>query len=384
MARKTNEELEQIKKELNVSRLWSWSRLNTYMNDSYEYMLHYILHIPEDRNDSIYAISGNHAHDSMEKFYRNELSNQQMLEEYEDKLFEFNTLGLMYDRSDKDKNEKIAKKYEACMRHFFLNHKRVTDKPIIEPFIIIKIGNQYFNGYIDFLNVEERDGRKKVILTDWKTSSIYKGQKLIDNSGQLLLYGEGIHQKNNIPYEDIIIRFNFMKYVNITYTQKNGDIKVRQVERSSIGESLQSNAKMWLKYFKYNEDEIESFLQQMIDSNGIECLPNEVKEKFEVNDCYVEVELNEEIINDHKNKIINIITEIIKKENEFEKTKDKNIFWKDVTREDSYYHANLSGYSANIHLPYKRYLEEADFQNGIKAIEDKSIVDDLGWLDDLL
>jgi hypothetical protein len=384
MARKTNEELEQIKKDLNCSRLWSWSRLNTYLTDPYEYMLHYILHIPEDRNDSIYGISGNCAHELMEDFYRNQLNHESMLNTYEDKLFEFNTLGLMYDRSDNEKNEKIAKKYEACMRHFFLNHKRVTDKPIIEPFILIKIGNQYFQGYIDFLNVEERDGRKKVILTDWKTSSIYKGQKLIDNSGQLLLYGEGIHQKNNIPYEDIIIRFNFMKYVDITYTQKNGDIKVRQVERSSIGESLQSNAKMWLKYFKYNEDEIESFLQQMIDSNGIECLPNEVKEKFEVNDCYVEVELNEEIINDHKNKIINIITEIIKKENEFEKTKDKNIFWKDVTREDSYYHANLCGYSSLIHLPYRKYLEELDFQNGIKAIEDKSIVDDLGWLDDLL
>lgn len=384
MARKTNEELEQIKKELNVSRLWSWSRLNTYMNDSYEYMLHYILHIPEDRNDSIYAISGNHAHDSMEKFYRNELSNQQMLEEYEDKLFEFNTLGLMYDRSDKDKNEKIAKKYEACMRHFFLNHKRVTDKPIIEPFIIIKIGNQYFNGYIDFLNVEERDGRKKVILTDWKTSSIYKGQKLIDNSGQLLLYGEGIHQKNNIPYEDIIIRFNFMKYVNVSYTQKKGDIKIRQIERNVIGENLQSNAKMWLKYFDYDENQIDIFLKQMININGIDCLPDEVKEKFEINDCYVEVELNEEIINEHKNKIINIITEIIKKENEFEKTKDKNIFWQDVTRESSYYHANLSGYSSLLHLPYKKYLEELDLQNGIKTIEDKSIAEDFGWLDDIL
>ncbi|MDD4036653.1 MAG: PD-(D/E)XK nuclease family protein [Bacilli bacterium] len=340
--------------------------------------------MPEDRNDSIYNVSGTISHESMEEFYKGKLNHQKMLKLYEDKLFEFNTMGLLYDRTDKDKNEKIAKKYEDCMRHFFLNHKRITNKPIIEPFILIKIGNQYFQGYIDFLNVEVRDGRKKVILTDWKTSSIYKGQKLIDNSGQLLLYAEGIHQNNNIPYDDIIIRFNFMKYVNVSYTQKKGDIKIRQIERNIIGESLQSNAKMWLKHFEYNENQIDIFLEQMINTNGIECLPDEVKEKFEINDCYVEVELNEKIINNHKNKIINIITEIIKKENEFEKTKDKDIFWQDVTREDSYYHANLSGYSANLHLPYREYLKELDLQNGIKVIEDKSIIDDFEWLDEIL
>ncbi len=387
MARKTNEELEQIKKELNVSRLWSWSRLNTYMTDPYEYLLKYILKIPEDRNDSIYNVSGTISHESMEEFYKGKLNHQKMLKLYEDKLFEFNTMGLLYDRTDKDKNEKIAKKYEDCMRHFFLNHKRITNKPIIEPFILIKIGNQYFQGYIDFLNVEVRDGRKKVILTDWKTSSIYKGQKLIDNSGQLLLYAEGIHQNNNIPYDDIIIRFNFMKYVNVSYTQKKGDIKIRQIERNIIGESLQSNAKMWLKHFEYNENQIDIFLEQMINTNGIECLPDEVKEKFEINDCYVEVELNEKIINNHKNKIINIITEIIKKENEFEKTKDKDIFWQDVTRENSYYHANLSGYSANLHLPYKRYLEELENNSQddlLGVLDNKKDSLDLDWLDEIL
>jgi len=380
--RKTNEELEQIKKELNVTKLWSWSKINTYMTDPYEYMLKYILHVPEDRNDSIYGISGNCAHNLIEDFYRNELNHESMLDTYEEKLFEFNTMGLMYDRSDNEKNEKIAKKYEECMRHYFLNHKRVTDKPIIEPFILIKIGNHYFQGYIDFLNVEYRNGKRKVVITDWKTSSIYKGQKLIDNSGQLLLYGEGIHQKSNIPYEDIILRFNFMKYVNVKYTQKKGDQKIRQIERNAIGEKLQSNAKTWLKHFKYSEDEIENYLQQMVDINGIECLPQEVQDMFEIDDCYIEVEISEGIINEHKKNIINVIEEIIEKEKEFKETKNKDLFWKDVTRESSYFHANLSGYSSLHHIPYKKYLDEADFQNGV--IEDRSIAEDFDWLDEIL
>ena len=386
MARKTGKEIEQIKQELGIHKIWSWSKINTYMTDPFEYLLKYVLKVQEDRNDSIYSVSGGTAHDIVEEFYQGKIDNQGILEKYEDKLFEFNTLGLMYDRSDKDKNEKIASKYEDCMRHFFLNHKKATNKPILEPFILIKVGSQYFQGYIDIVFVEERNGRKKIILTDWKTSSIYKGAKLLKESGQILLYGEGIHQKTNMPYEDIVIRFNFMKYVNITYTQKKGDIKIRQVERNAIGNSLQANVKTWLKHYKYTEDVIEDYLAQMIDTNGIECLPEEIKEKFKIEDCYTEVELNEEIINEHKNNIIKIIMEITKKELEYEKTKDKNIFWQDIDKNSSYYHANLSGYSSKIHEPYKRYLEELDIRDGIKKIkkDDDNDIEDLSWLDEII
>ena len=382
--RKTKEELEKIKQDLNINKLWSWSKLNTYMTDPYEYLLKYVLRAPEDRKDSIYAVSGGCSHELVEKFYQNELDHQGMLAEYEDKVFEFNTLGLMYERSDRSKNEKIAKKYEDCMKHFFLNHIRVTNKPIIEQFIIIKVEENYFQGYIDFINIEIRDDKKKIIITDWKTSSIYKGDKLLKESGQLLLYGEGIHQKTKMSYDDIIIRFNFMKYVNVTYTQKKGDIKVRQIERNAIGEKLQSNAKTWLKHFKYTEDDIEIFLAQMIDTNGIKYLPKEVQEKFEIKDCFIEVEFNENIIKDHIQYITQKIAEIEEKENQYMLTKNKNIFWKDITRENSYYHANLSGYSANIHEPYKKYLEEYENKEGRKVLEDKSIVEDLAWLDNIL
>lgn len=387
--RKTNEELEQIKKDLGVSKLWSWSRVNSYMTDPYSYMLKYILKIPEDRNDSIYGISGNMCHSILEEFYKGNLNHQEMLEKYEEQLFEFNVMGLLYDRSDKDKNEKIAKKYEDCIRHFFLNHKKATDKPIIEPFILIKIGDEYFQGYVDFLHVEKRDGKNKIIITDWKTSSLYTGKKLLENSGQLLLYAEGIHQKTSKPYEDIIIRFNFLKYVDVICDQKKGDKKVRQIERNSIGEKLKSNAKTWLKHYKHSEDEMEGYLEEMVDTNGIDCLPEEVRERFQINDCYVEVELSEEVISKHKEYIINIIEEINSKEELFSKTKDKNIFWREITRENSYFHANLSGYSANIHEPYREYLKELDLQNGIKPVSGGSSSSDsdsgnLDWLDEIL
>lgn len=385
MARKTGKELEEIKKKYNLNRIWSWSRLNTYITDPYTYLLKYILKIPEDRTDSIYGVSGGVAHESVEKFYKGELDHQGMLEEYEDKLFEFNTLGFKYDRTDDDKNEKIAKKYEDCMRHFFLNHNKISNKPIIEPFILINIKGQYFQGYIDFLHTEKRDGKKKVVITDFKTSSIYKGKKLEDEARQLLLYAEGVHQNNNIPYEDIIIRFNFMKYVDVYYTQKKGDKKKRQVERNAIGKNLKTNAKMWLKHYGYSENEIEEYLDKMVEINGIECLPEEVQNTFKIDDCYIEIDFDENDIEKLKDYIINIIKKIVEKENEFEKTRDKNVFWKDVDNKSSYYHANLSGYSSNIHKPYAEYLKQLDLKNGIINSKNKNEdEDDLSWLDDIV
>ena len=77
-----------------------------------------------------------------------------------------------------------------------------------------------------------------------------KGAKAENESGQLVLYAIGLNQQG-IPMDKIKIRWNFLKYVTIQYEQKNGTVKTREVERCKIGESLQSNAKTWLKAFGY-------------------------------------------------------------------------------------------------------------------------------------
>lgn len=81
---------------------------------------------------------------------------------------------------------------------------------------------------------------------DWKTSSIYKGKKAENECGQLVVYAIGLNQQG-VPMDKIRICWNFLKYVSIQYEQANGAVKTREVERCKIGESLQTNAKMWLK-----------------------------------------------------------------------------------------------------------------------------------------
>jgi hypothetical protein len=387
MARKTSQELEELKKKYDVDTLYSWSKYNTYKTDHYEYYLKYIKKIPEDRKDGIYGISGGIAHECIENFYGNkDYNHKEMLDLYENKLFDFEMAGLKYDRSDDEKNEKIANKYEACLRHFFSNHQRIPYKLHLEKFIIIKVGNYIFQGYIDAMHKEERivneESKKVVIITDWKTSSIYKGDKINKEKGQLVLYAEGIRQVLGIPLENIIIRWCFLKYVDVDYTQAKGDVKTRIIERNEIAAKLSSNTQMWLKKLKYSDVEIETYLDSMRESNSIDCLPQDVRDKFKIKDCYVEIPLSEDEIDDLKNDIIAALDDIKSKEEQYNINKDENIFWQDVTKEDSYRLSNLSGYSRTLHKPYDEYLKGLEMFRTDNE-DDKESDDDLSWLNEL-
>ena len=376
MARKTGEELEKLKKKYNVHQLWSWSRYNCYKNSIFEFYLKYIAKIKEDRDDGIYGVSGNACHGILEKFYSKEIAYEDMLQEYENSLFTFNAGKLKYDRTNEEKNNNIANKYESCLRHFFQNHNVINKKVEIEKFIIIKIGSFIFQGYIDFIHKENG----YFIITDWKTSSIYTGKKIDKEKGQLVLYAEALIQLG-IPLEKIKIRWNFLKYVIVEVQQANGKTTERNIARNEIRTSLKSNAKMWLNKAKfYSEEEVESYLELLVMTNDISSLPEDIQTKYKISDCYVYIPFTEEEIIKLKSEIVSVIVDISKKECEYMKTKDENGWWEEITDAESYFFANLSGYSANLHKPYAVYLENR--KSSINSAKD-SKEDDLSWMDNL-
>jgi len=377
VARKTGEELEKLKKKYNVHQLWSWSRYNCYKNSVYEFYLKYIAKVKEDRDDGIYGVSGNACHGILEKFYSKEIEYEDMLQEYENVLFTFNAGELKYDRTNEEKNNNIANKYESCLRHFFQNHKVINNKKVeIEKFIIVKVNNFIFQGYIDFIHKE--DGY--FIITDWKTSSIYTGKKIDKEKGQLVLYAEALIQLG-VPLEKIKIRWDFLKYVIVEVQQANEKIVERNIARNEIGSSLKSNAKMWLKKAKcYSDEEIESYLELLVMTNDINSLPEDIKIKYKLSDCYVYIPFSQEEIKKLKADIVDAIVDIGKKECEYMKTKDENVWWEEVTDSESYFFANLSGYSANLHKPYAVYLEKRKY---FSSADNKKDEDDLSWMDNL-
>lgn len=386
--RKTSKELNELCAKLNVDRLNSWSRVNKYNISQYEYFLSYILHIKEDRNTSIYGASGGFAHEILEKYYKKEIKYEDMQSEFEDALTTLEIAELKFDRSNEEKNENIKQKYIENLRHFFKNHVAIKCKVDLERFILIKVGKYYFQGYID-LTKKDDDGN--FIIQDWKTSSIYKGEKAVKEAGQLILYAEGLRQLG-IPIEKIKICWNFLKYCSIETLLANGKTNIREIERCKIGESLKSNVKMWLKKCGY-EDEIDYYINLLIETNNIECLPKEVREKYNINDCYVFINLTEEILNNFLDKVEKTLDEITDKEEKYNKTKDNKLFWdsEENVEKQSYYFANLSGYSPNLNKPYAEYLDKLkqkeESKNNVFAGVGNELNDDtdddLAWLKNL-
>ena len=397
MARLTHEELENIKKKYNTDRLWSWSRMNTYMTSKFEYFLKYILKSKEDRCDSCYTTLGTICHDTLDKFYEGKINYEDMIEDYNDGFTTAIVIAdLKFNRSDEEKNKSIGEKYNDNLVHFFQNHTVYRHKLLVEKPIIVNINGNVFVGYIDALY---KDDEGNYYVLDFKSSSIYTGKTLEENSGQLTIYGIGLNQMG-VPLDKIKPCFNFLKYCTIRYELKKGDIKYRQVERCKIGESLQSNAKTWLKHFGYEPDE---YLKEMLDTNSIDCLPDEIKKKYEITDCHVAIDFNEKAIEKWTNFITTTLQDIKLREKDYEETKSVQCFWddeEDVKRE-SYYFANLCSYSASKHLPYKAYLERLEAaQNGSdifsgllgsetittsssNVINNKSDELDLSWLDNI-
>lgn len=402
MARLTSEELQTLMKNEGVSRIWSWSKWNCFHTSPYEYFLKYILHKKEDRTDCIYTTTGGIAHDIMERRYTGKLPYEQMIDDFEDGwVTAFNIAEMKFDRNSPEKNDKISQKYYENLRHFFMNHTPLKYKPVIEQFVKAKIGDNLFQGYID---VCFKDDEGNFNILDWKTSSIYKGKKAENECGQLVVYAIGLNQQG-IPMDNIRICWNFLKYVSIQYEQANGAIKTREVERCKIGESLQTNAKMWLKKLGY-ADQVDDYLKLLLDTNDIKCLPKEVQEKYIISDCYVYVPLTDELINRWKETIISTINDIELREKDYEETHSDKAFWDtdESVEAQSYYFSTLCGYSPNLHLPYKAYLErtekakDGDVFSGVgsstvesspvaqtnKVIHQKDTENvDLSWLDNI-
>ena len=394
--RLTGEQLQEVMKKNNVDRIWSWSRVDCFINSPYEYFLKYVLGKPEDIANSAYPVLGGTCHSIIEDFYNHKITYNEMIDNFEDGFITaIDIADLKFDRNDESKNESIKNKYKENLIHFFKHHIPIGSNVAIEKFIAVKIGKNLLQGYIDVI-YKDSEGNYNII--DWKTSSLYSGNTMNEKCGQLVIYAIGLNQMG-VPLDKIKICWNFLKYCTIQYEQKNGAIKTRNVERMKIGESLQANAKTWLNSLGYKE-ECDDYLKDLLDSNSIDVLPDDVKAKYKIIDCYVYPELTEKLINKWRDTVVATIADIEAREIDYEETHNEKVFWdsEESVQRQSYYFATLCGYSANQHLPYKKYLEQLDAKKnggdmfgGIGGVEVDNTVeikkevkdDDLAWLNDL-
>ena len=357
--RKTTEELQTLMIENDVTCLWSWSKFNTYLNDPYSYFLKYIMKVPEDRGDNAYSFLGGFLHDILEKFYKDEVTNEEMATMFQEKVFEQELMDIKF-VSDKDKNKSIGNKYIDCVSHFLYNYVK-DDNALIEKFVSIKVGNNMFFGYVDKIHVDE----KIIYIDDFKGSTIYKGDKIDKEKGQLLLYSMAISSTFKVPISNIRARWNFAKYVNVEYEQVNTKKIITQVERHALVKGLYSKLKTWFNKYGYSDEDFEMYYEKarMLNEQGkvdFDCLrdmPKEIRSKFKISDCLIAVPIDEFDIEEFTNKINTTCSEICEKEQQYFTTLDECLFWTKIDEQNSFFFTNLCGYSSKHHLPLKEYYD---------------------------
>ena len=358
--RLTIEQINEIKNEYGVDNLWSWSRISSWYTSKYEWFLRYIEHADPDRTDCIYGQEGSYSHDIIERFYNHEIEYNDMVKEFEDSwCVARDVLGLKFNRNDADKDISTGDKYHDNLKLFFENHIPIPYDLTTEDVAIVQFDDEVLYGYIDAWYKDENDDYH---IIDWKSSTIYTGNTLIEKSGQLVCYAMSFFYGKAIPLHKIHLHFNFLKYCTIKHEQANGKIKTTNVERRLLGEKLQSPCKMWLKKFGYDVDE---YLPKVLDTMNIKCLPQEVQDKIEITDCYVDVPLDMDLIKYWTKYVTDTIKNIESAKINYELFENNSMFKDtiDEVKEQSFYYATLSEYSANINPCYKEYLEK--IENGI-------------------
>ena len=135
----------------------------------------------------------------------------------------------------------------------------------------------------------------------------------------------------------------------------------------------------------------------MLDTNSIDVLPQEVQDKFVINDCYVSVELTQKLIDKWVNLVSATMKDIRIREKDYQEQQNEKLFWdsEDNIKKQEYYFATLCAYSPNKLKPYKEYLDKKeqqkqgmDFFSGVGSdttteSDSVEIDDDLSWLNEL-
>lgn len=351
MARLSKEELKALKKK--YGDIYSYSKYNTYLNDPYSYYLNYVRHIKKDRPDNNFCAFGDTTHSLIEQGYENNWTPEEMLARFQNEAVKFELLDQKFMSSEKI-NANVESKYIPCVEHYIKNFAPLPYPFKIEEMIDTMVGKYYFYGYVDMSHTEP-DGT--AIITDFKTSTLYSKASIPDYSEQLLLYCKGYSEKYSLPIDKIKLRWDFVKYVNVSFTQENGKERIQAVLRCDLGDFLSRKVKTWATKAKYAEEKVAEFIEMALVGNHNN-LPQDIQDRYDIQNCYVYIDFGQKDLDKLCEKIETTIDEASAKKFVYELTGDESVFMFEISDKEAFYFNNLCGYSSRLHKPYAEYIEK--------------------------
>lgn len=296
MSENLQEKMELLKQQ--GYTVYSISRLNSFNQCKYGYNKTYN---EKDRGkNNIYAIAGSSIHETLENIYNDKATKEDLIKAYEGTMKKCEMFGIKFP------TEQIENNWKADMGNFVYNFTKLDLKGVTEQFILFEIlPNIWIQGYIDAIFV---DGDKLLII-DWKSSSEFKGDKLLEAGRQLVLYKLAIEELTGKKVDKVA--WFMMKYVYVKY---NG--RQKMCARRKWVKDISSMLKTDLKKLDTPEFVIPMMIEEAIQNNNLNNMPEEVRLKYKVEDCILYYDVTEEVKEELKCYIKSTV-EKIEKETEW-------------------------------------------------------------------
>ncbi|MGG1363561.1 PD-(D/E)XK nuclease family protein [Bacillus velezensis] len=353
-----------MKEKLNELRqqgknIYSFSKLGTFNNCEYEYYNTYVL--KKKGIDNIYTLMGSELHNGIEKIYKNELDIGEFKKGFENRLIELELNGVNFP------SDSIGDSWKADIGHFLNNFNKIDSKMVLEKLLVFEISDRiYLQGYVDAILPSEK-GKPYVSIYDWKTSSKFAGKKLNEAGRQLLMYKLALEQTTDLKVDKIL--WFMVKYVYVC-TQGKTKVKKKMCNRGKWVKEIRMQLEKEMRTLEYDDFEIDLLLDNAVKENNIDCLPEEIKNKYWLEDCLVEYEVTEEKINELKEYITDTVKKIENKDREDETQ------WEPVKidKYNSFYCSVLCGHRKTCKF-YKDFLNKSS--NKFKKKDKTDLFDNL-------
>ena len=351
MARLSRETLNELKDKYNTDRIWSFSRMNSYVNMPWEYYIKYVLRKKVDTSNA-WTYQGTAVHDIIQDYIKGKYSHEKML-----KLFDELQIKHQVEKPELTfPSDSIKENYVENLRHYFkhIDYSDIEDLqkaielPITAVFKDSNGQNIVFIGYADLIYRED----DKFYIVDFKTSSKgkFSGASLEESAKQLKIYAIGLHQMFNVDYENIILRFDMQKYVTVSFLQKNGKWSrpTLQERREWVVTQINRINKL------LTDNDVDLFtatdmINVAIEENSLDSLPDYVQEKFKLDKGTIDVEMSADKAKEVKRDVVNTIEEILLKE---KSDNPEDAFPEPRLEDESFYLYNLAPGLLEYHEEY--------------------------------
>lgn len=324
--------------------IYSISRLNTIDQCPYQAYLNYIKEIPQIPN--CWSCLGGKVHDALQACIDTGCDESCIAEAIKNELADLEMLNIDFP-VDRHGNPTIRNNWIANMNGFANAFKTPSGKFETEQLILYPINDHaYMQGYIDLIRIND-DG--SIWILDWKTSSQFDKEHLISAGRQLILYGLA---KQAEGYKVKRLSWVMLKYCVTKWTMKNGKEKEKVSEWRNLVKDLKPVLEKKLDEAGYDEIDIECMLNEAVEKNTLDVLPDQIKCQFHTQIYVRDYEFSQENIDE----TLEYINAMIKKYEDG--GKDESNYPPCDINKQSYFCSSLCGYGKGKCKYYSDYCAQ--------------------------